>query len=477
MPVNSFDDYPMSWKPCLQTDGEVPIYIYLADLLQADILGGKLTPGTKLPPQRELADYLDINLSTVTRAFKLCEQRGFICSAVGRGTYVSSDAAAQSIMLLHHPKDKIIEMGAILPNPDINEIASDYLRKMASEPDFYKLLQYGMIDYDELQIKAAVQWLAYSGIRSERKHIIFSCGSQNGIFAALASLFQKGEKVAVMPVTYPGLKSAAKILGIQAVAIPLHEGKVTEESLEYVYRNHNIKGFYFVPDFNNPTSEMMDLDTRKRIAHFCSSHNLPVIEDGIYTLFLPDPLPPISSFAPEQGIFISSVSKILSPGLRIAVIHAPDRYRRRIWECLYSMQIAPPALMMQLFTRLVIAGQFDEIRRQRIQELEERNTIFDRMCPEFHSIGDRYSPIRWLFLPENGGMTPATFEKSAYAHGVQVYGAERFTVGNGAIPRAVRISLISARPTEKYEEGLEILRKLFAAASGKKTVQMDQVFG
>lgn len=461
MPVNSFDNYPMSWRPGLEEDTDKPIYIYLADRLKEDILEGRLTPGTKLPPQRELADYLDINLSTVTRAFKLCEQRGLICSAVGRGTYVAADAAAQSIMLLNNPKDKIIEMGAILPNPDINEIASDYLRKMASEPDFYKLLQYGLIDYDELQIKAATRWLSYSGVRSGKENIIFSSGSQNGIFAIMASLFQKGERIATLPFTYPGLKSVAKILGIRLVPLPLYDGKVTEESLKYVYKNQSVKGFYFIPDFNNPTSEIMDIDTRKIIGAFCMKYGLPVIEDGIYTLFMPKPLPPIASFAPEQGIFISSVSKILSPGLRIAVIHAPKRYRRAVWECLYSMLIAPPALMMQLFTRLVISDRFEEIRKLRIEEVEERNRIFDRLCPKLKTAGNRYSPIRWLFLREEKRTTPAEFEKQARKQGVQIYGAERFTVGNGEVQAAVRLSLISAHSLEEYIEGINILKAIY----------------
>ena len=168
MPVNSFDNYPMSWKPVLDSNTKNPIYIYLADTLEADILSGKLTPGTKLPPQRELADYLDINLSTVTRAFKLCEQRGLICSVVGNGTYISSDAASNSMLMLNNPNQNIIEMGAILPNAEFNKLVSSYLQVMSTEPDFYKLLQYGTIEYDDLQIQAAKKWLSYFSLNSSR---------------------------------------------------------------------------------------------------------------------------------------------------------------------------------------------------------------------------------------------------------------------------------------------------------------------
>ena len=100
MPVNSFDDYPMSWRPVLQRTG--PLSLELAAQLEADIKSGALLPGTRLPPQRELADFLDVNLSTVSRAFRLCTQKGLLSATVGSGTFVAYDALA-SLSLLPHP--------------------------------------------------------------------------------------------------------------------------------------------------------------------------------------------------------------------------------------------------------------------------------------------------------------------------------------------------------------------------------------
>lgn len=70
VPINSFEDYPMTWKPTLNREDR-PIYQALAVQLECDIIEGRLVPGTKLPPQRELADYLDVNLSTISKAFKV----------------------------------------------------------------------------------------------------------------------------------------------------------------------------------------------------------------------------------------------------------------------------------------------------------------------------------------------------------------------------------------------------------------------
>lgn len=458
MPVNSFDNYPMSWKPVLDRNTKQPIYIYLANALEADILNGNLTPGTKLPPQRELADYLDINLSTVTRAFKLCEQRGLICSVVGNGTYISSDAASNSMLMLNNPNINIIEMGAILPNAEINKQVSSYLEEMSTEPDFYKLLQYGTIEYDELQIQAAQKWLSFFSLTSSKEHILFSMGSQNAIFASLASLFSSGDRIATMPTTYPGLKVAAKILGIHLIPLHLEHGRITENVLQYACSNQNVKGFYFIPDFHNPTSELLSVSTRKLIAQFCEREQKPCIEDAIYSLFIPNPLPSICSFAPTQGIFISSTSKTLAPGLRLAVIHCPAAIHSVIKETLYGMQIAPPALLTQLFTRMILSGRFDEIRKLRIKDVEERNRIFDEIIQDCENTGNIHSPIRWIQLPQH--ISPAHFEMLALSYNLQIYGAERFTVGSEAVPNAIRVSLISTQQLDTYREGLHILQRL-----------------
>ena len=98
MPVNSFENYPMSWKPTLKRTKK-PLYLSLAEQLEEDIHHNILRPGTKLPPQRELADFLDINVSTVTRAFKICSNQGLLSSAVGSGTFVSYDVNTSTLIL------------------------------------------------------------------------------------------------------------------------------------------------------------------------------------------------------------------------------------------------------------------------------------------------------------------------------------------------------------------------------------------
>lgn len=102
------------WKPKIYKDNK-PLYIALAEALELDINLGILKPGQKLPPQRELANLIGVNLSTITRAFRVCELKGLISGVVGRGTYVASDAEVSLSLVSQDKTSNIIEMGQVLP--------------------------------------------------------------------------------------------------------------------------------------------------------------------------------------------------------------------------------------------------------------------------------------------------------------------------------------------------------------------------
>ena len=129
MPVNSFEDYSMSWRPKIDSS-ELPLYSAIAQTLERDIEHGTLKPNDKLPPQRELADFLDVNLSTITRAFKLCEAKGLIKGSVGKGTFISSDVKANKPMLSEYRKSGIINLGPSHPLYNENKYITKLLRKM-----------------------------------------------------------------------------------------------------------------------------------------------------------------------------------------------------------------------------------------------------------------------------------------------------------------------------------------------------------
>jgi len=467
MPINSFDDYPMSWKPSI-TREDGPIYKTLANLLEEDIKSKRLLPGTKLPPQRELADYLDINLSTVSRAFKLCEQKGLICASVGNGTFVATDAGASNIIHINSDSMQIIEMGAILPNAQPNRQIIDYMQKMLTEPDIEKLFQYGNTEYTPSQKEAAVRWIKKTEYEVTPDQILFSSGGQNALAAILSSLFKAGDKIGTDPLTYPGIKTVAKMLGIQLIPIDSVEEEMTEEGLISACKHDKIKGIYIIPDFHNPTTKVMSVKTRKMIANVAERFQLIVIEDAINSLLMENLLPPVAVFAPEHTIYILSLSKIISPGLRMAYIVTPDCYHKELATGLYNLNITVSPFLSELASRLIYTGKAESIAKERREFTKQQNEIVNRELKHFKLRGQLECPFRWIELPEI--FTGRSFEICAKNEGVQVFSNDRFLVGNTPTRKAIRISVTATRNQEEFERGIKILKRIL-----ESEVEADQL--
>lgn len=194
MPFNSFEAYPMSWRP-QKSRLEKPYYLSIAASLESDILSGKLPENTKLPPQRELAIFLDLNLSTVTRAYKLCELKGLLYAITGRGTFVSPGTSTQNTFL---EKDGgVIEMGMIKPFYESNHAVRNVARLVLSHEESIRLFEYSSPLGTKRQINAARKWLRRIGIDVGEENILLSAGAQNALSVILISLFKAGDKIAV----------------------------------------------------------------------------------------------------------------------------------------------------------------------------------------------------------------------------------------------------------------------------------------
>lgn len=457
MSINSFDDYPMSWKPDLsKTKG--PKYLALINLLQEDIKNGILKAGTKLPPQRELADFLNVNLSTISRAFKLCEQKGLISASVGNGTFVSSDATAEPVLLCGEENAQMIEMGAIVPIVRTNDKVKQYMEKLLKRPDALKLFSYGVPEGTKRHREAGVAWFQKMGFHTDSNHIALAAGGQNALVAALGAFFEKGDKIGTDPMTYPGVKTAAKLLGIHLIPVQSSNNEMTEEGIRYAAQNENIKGIYVIPDYHNPTTHIMSIETRQMIARVAEEKNLLVIEDSINNLLADYPLPPIASLAPERTVCLSSLSKTVSAGLRTAFIHVPDKYHQDLVTTLYSLNIAISPLLATVSAGLIEEEIADEIIAERKQEIRERNLIVNEVLEGVSVEGDFTSPLRYIQLPDY--FTGKSFEICARQIGVQVYGAERFAVGNKPVEKTIRIAVTTPTTTEDLKEGLNRLKKL-----------------
>lgn len=493
MPVNSFDNYPMSWRPVLQRSNG-SLCTCLAEQLARDIGQGVLPPGTKLPPQRELADFLDINVSTVSRAFKLCAQRGLLTSCVGSGTFVAYDIPTNIMTSPASGQDKWIELGSMMPETIPQPEMAQLLKEMMDEPDFGRFFQYSQ-GIAPWHLKAAEQLLARAGYlvgggkpsddkcfgdksfdgkcfddKCFERRILFAGGGQNSLAAIFAGLFRPGDRLGVDPLVYPGVKSAARLHGIQIVPIAQENGQMSEEGIRYAVKNHGVRALYVMPDCQNPTTLTMSVATRRMIAHLAGELDLLIIEDGIHSLLMEETERSIAVDAPEHTIFALSLSKTVSPALRLAYLAVPPRYVRELADALYNINLSQSALLLELASRLIVSGKLEWLLRRRREGLQVRNRLAKQVLCDYQVQGSNTGLNRWLLLPP--GVTGMQFEALARRRGVAVYGCERFAVGKQAPVGAVRLAICSPENLRELEQGLTILRDLLRELSSGEDVPM-----
>lgn len=464
MPFNSFENYPMTWKPRLVKSGAVPLHIEIAEKLEHDIRDGILPPNEKLPPQRELADYLDVNLSTIAKAFKLCAAKGLICGETGRGTYVSSDVLSNLPMLDETGLEHCINLGASHPLYEQNQYITGTLKQLLKKTNtISNIFEYSGLSSRPTHKQSGLLWLKNFGICASEENILITSGLQNALAVTLSSLFRSGDKIATNALTYPGIKTIANSLGICLLPIPYIDRQIDLKSLIRTCTNDTVKGIYLIPDHHNPTTICMTREEREKMAEIIRTEKLICIEDGTYS-FLNDSLhTPIAALVPEQTIYISSVSNSLSPGFRIAFVYAPHRFSERLIIGNNSINVMAPPLEAELVSQLIISGNAAKIVEEKKTELECRNAMAEQYFPELSLYGSAHSQFRWLLLPEH--WSGCEFEAAAKKNGVHVFGSERFSVGKSTNPPAVRLAISTPRTLPLLEQGLSILSEILKGSS------------
>ena len=455
MPFNSFENHPMSWKP-RRADLERPYYLSIAASLEKDILSGALPENTKLPPQRELADFLDLNLSTITRAYKLCELKGLLYAITGKGTFVSPGISAQDTFL--DQGSPVIEMGMIKPFYEWNQSILNAAGKVVNSTDNSRLLEYSNPFGTDRQVKAARKWLHHFGIDAPKENILLSAGAQNALSVVLISLFKAGDKIAVDAFTYTNFKGLANFLHIQLISIETDGYGMAPASLLQTCRNTEIKGLYLMPTCSNPTSIFMPAARRQEIADIARQFHLLLIEDDIYSFLAPKGVKSFFSMLPEQTVHICSISKSLCAGLRVAFLAFAAKYREALVAGMLNINLKTVSLNGEIVAELIESGMAFHIVHQKLALAERRNRIFKSVF-DVPGSDDIVRFFYWLPLPEH--LTSEESELLALQRGVHILGSHRFAMTNIQKSSYIRVSVTSPDTEDDLRKGLLILKNIF----------------
>ncbi|MEH7741579.1 PLP-dependent aminotransferase family protein [Bacillus subtilis] len=458
MPVNSFDNYPMSWKPERKALKR-PFYESIALLLEEDIKKGLLAPGTKLPPQRELADFLDLNFTTITRAYKVCEVKGLIYAVTGKGTFVSP-SAARSITISTDKMTNFIDLGFVASFEETNEIVTETIKTVASKQYLEQLLNYNDPTGIPHQKMAGLNWMKSFGIQTDLEHVSIVSGAQNALAVSLTALFEPGNRIATDLYTYSNFIELAKMHHIQLVPILGDEYGMLPDELDKQCTQLNIHGIFLMPSCCNPTTVMMSDVRKKEIAAVIRKHRLLLIEDDIHAFMtagmISDYQEPMFNLLPEQSVYICSTSKSICSGLRVAYIVYGDTFRDKILQAIFNINVKTSSFDAEVITELILSGKAHDIVSRKKQLVQSANDIYSEYFSEQELNGHPLSFYRWLTLLDHyDGLQMETDLKK---HGIRVFHSDRFLSGSTTPNKYLRIALSSTKSLDELKIGLERLK-------------------
>jgi DNA-binding transcriptional MocR family regulator len=409
-----------------------------------------------LPPQRQLAADLGVDLTTVTRGYAEAQRRGLVEAAVGRGTFVRSEGWAP------HPADGVLPLVDMSMNPppqSLGPLLQDALREglaaVLRQTDIASLMGYHLGGGSPWAREAGAAWVRPMLASAVPANTLVCNGAQATLTALLTLLTRPGDIVLTEPLTYQRFRAAAEHLGVRLHAVATDADGLLPNALDAACSSLAPKAIYCIPTMQNPTAVTMPLVRRQAVAEVVLRRGVAVIEDDAYGRLASEPVPALAALAPSQTYYLASLSKCLSPGLRLAFVVAPDRAATARLEA----AVRATALMPQMLMTVLVSGWIhqgtaaalcDGVRR----EIVARQAIAREILPAGSFVSHPEGLHLWLTLP------PQWHRMAFTAHvrglGLALAPSDAFVV-DGLAPNAVRIGLGAAESQAALRSALQVV--------------------
>ena len=444
------------WIRALET-GAGPAYLRLADGLHTAIKDGIVQVGDRLPPQRELAYELGISTGTITRAYDLAIRRGDITAVTGKGSFVASPVMRKN--------DAAVNLRINLP-ADVGQgvdLAAALSQRSAAE--FLSYIPFGGSEADR---RSGAAYMKLGGVSACPDDLIVTAGGQHALTTALMVATKPGDTILCEPFTFAGFLDYARLTDRQIVAIPADREGVRPAAFEELCKKHKPAAAFLTPTAQNPTGANLSESRRKAIAKSAMKHGLILIEDGIYDPLMPEPLPTFHERAPEQTLYIASLSKTVAPGLRVGYLLCPPAFRDAANDMQHLLGMGPPQAMANLATTLIESGRADAMTKAQAKEIAARQKQARAILSQPGRDEQAYAPHLWLPLPNT--WTSDLFVAAAEADGVLVSPSNHFAAEAGSNEAAaihVRLALSAAPDRKTLDDALSKLAELLEKAPAR----------
>ncbi|MFD6111438.1 PLP-dependent aminotransferase family protein [Streptomyces yangpuensis] len=447
-----------------------PGYRSLADALRTLILDGRIALHVRLPAERELAEAVGASRATVTGAYDLLRESGYVRSRRGSGTWTELPdghrpvGAHALVGAAGHGADgepgidlAIAAMGA----PE--SLLADAVARAATRlPEAARTPGYHPFGLPELR-EAVAGRFTRRGLPTRPEQILVTSGAQQAFGIVVSLLCRAGDRVVTENPTYANALDALRHARLRTGSIAVSDAGWDMEIAESTLRQTVPRLAYVIPDFHNPTGALMPEEERLRLlAATRRTGTWLVVDETIADIALDVPAPaPLASLGPRGGadhvVTIGSLSKTHWGGLRVGWVRATAKMITELTAVRVCADMTG-SVLDQLVALPLLAGM-DRSLPARLAELRSRRTaLVDSL--------QRHTP-QWSWQVPPGGLSlwvdlgepvSSALTERAAAAGVHIGRGARFGVDPGTFEHRLRIPY--TLPADRLDEAV---RRLAAA--------------
>jgi GntR family transcriptional regulator/MocR family aminotransferase len=398
---------PWDFAITLRRNSKTAAFLQIAHAIIDEIKRGRLVPGTALPGSRELAEKLEINRKTVMQAYQELEAQGWVTTERTRGTFVSTHlpeieaetrngkrrtgipdragfplaGTAPNIPLILPEKNVLVfDDGA----PDtrlvpVDALARAYRNALALRTGRSRLGYGDPRGTEELRTALSTMLNIERGLSTKPDNICVTRGSQMAIYLAAKILVQPGDTVVMEELSYPPAREAFRRAGAEVVPVPLDDKGMVVDALEKICRKKRVRAVYVTPHHQFPTTVCMRPERRLRLLSLAPQFGFAIVEDDYdhEFHFTHQPMHPLAS-ADMSGevVYIGSLSKLLSPSLRLGYLVGPKAFIDRAGSEIMMIDRQGDPATEGAVTELMDSGELRRHTRKVMRLYAERREAF-----------------------------------------------------------------------------------------------------
>lgn len=427
-----------------------PLHERLAVAVERLIGERRYQPGDRLPTHRVLAQQAGVAIGTVTKALDLLSARGILRGEVGRGTFVNDvriapvDGGTIDLSVNGPPQ--------VIPEDMFKAVADRAMRASLALPHGGYADQRGTVG----QRRILADWLRRSRLSLSEDELILSVGVQHGVHLAFQDLKDRSRLIATEGATYPGAIAAARALGMEMVPVRHDSEGMEPDDLDRVLETTGSRIVYLTPVSHNPIGFETGKARRRELLAIIERHDGWIVEDDIYSVYSTKAAPTFKEMAPERTYYLNSISKCLTPLLRVGIMAPPPERRSSIMRALRAQVWGSAPHGVEMACALLELGADAAVASILRKEAKARIALAQRILGLTDVPMPEGAPHLWL------PMAPVRAEKlarRASEQGVRLTPPDASFVG-GECAGGVRLSIMATTNRDDLERALRVVAAL-----------------